>query len=109
MKDPLVSVHMVTYNHRPYIAQALEGALQQQTHFPFEVVIGEDCSTDGTRDIVFDYQKRYPELVRVITSDRNVGPNANGLRVSEACRGKYIAYCDGDDFWHHPRKLQSRR
>ena len=54
---PLVSVKMITYNHAPYIAQAIEGVLMQETDFPFELVIGEDCSTDGTRDIVFDYQR----------------------------------------------------
>jgi glycosyltransferase involved in cell wall biosynthesis len=103
---PLVSVQMITYNHRHYIAQAIEGALQQQTSFPFEIVIGEDCSTDGTREIVFDYQRRFPTMIRVITSDRNVGSYANQRRVQAASAGKYLAYCDGDDFWHDPRKLQ---
>lgn len=105
---PLVSVHMVTYNHEPYIAQALEGVLQQKTSFPFELVIGEDCSTDGTREIVFDYQKKYPDIIRVITSDKNVGACKNSLRTEKACRGKYIAYCEGDDYWHHPQKLQKQ-
>ncbi len=108
MKEPLVSVFMVTYNHEPYIAQAIEGVLQQETSFPFELVIGEDCSTDGTREIVFDYQKKYPDTIRVITSDKNVGACKNGLRTEKACRGKYIAFCDGDDYWHHPRKLQKQ-
>ncbi len=106
MDGPLVSVQIITYNHRPYIAQAIEGALQQQTSFPFEIVIGEDCSTDGTREIVFDYQRRFPTRIRVITSHQNVGPYANQLRVHAASSGKYFAYCDGDDFWHDPRKLQ---
>ena len=60
MTDPLVSVKMVTYNHAPFIAQAIEGVLQQQTNFAFELIIGEDCSTDGTREIVFDYQESTP-------------------------------------------------
>ncbi len=106
MDRPLVSVQMITYNHQPYIAQAIEGALQQQTSFPFEIVIGEDCSTDGTREIVFDYQRRFPTIIRAITSDRNVGAYANQRRVHAASSGKYFAYCDGDDFWHDPRKLQ---
>ena len=108
MAHPLVSVHIITYNHKPYIAQAIEGALQQRTSFPFEIVIGEDCSTDGTREIVFAYQKRYPKAIRVVTSDHNVGAFANSSRVHAACSGKYIAYCDGDDWWHHSRKLQKQ-
>jgi glycosyltransferase involved in cell wall biosynthesis len=108
VKEPLVSVDMITYNHVPYIAQAIEGVLQQETSFPFELVIGEDCSTDGTREMVFDYQKKYPDIIRVITSTKNVGSHKNGFRTEKACRGKYIAYCDGDDYWHHPQKLQKQ-
>ncbi len=108
MAEPLVSVKMITYNHAPYIAQAIEGVVQQKTTFPFELVIGEDCSTDGTREIVFEYHKKYPDIIRVITSDKNVGMNANGYRTMKACRGKYIAFCEGDDYWHHPNKLQKQ-
>lgn len=108
MKDPLVSVKMITYNHAPYIAQAIEGVLQQKTNFPFELVIGEDCSTDGTREIVFNYQKKYPDIIRVITSEQNVGARTNGYRTEKACRGKYIAYCEGDDYWHRSDKLQKQ-
>lgn len=103
---PMVSVHMVTYNHQPYIAQAIEGVLRQQTDFGFELVIGEDCSTDGTREIVWAYQKQYPQVIRVLATDRNAGACVNSGNVHAACRAKYIAYCDGDDFWHHPQKLQ---
>lgn len=105
-ETPMVSVSMITYNHGPYIARAVEGVLTQQTNFPFELVIGEDCSTDGTRGIVLDFQKRYPNVIRVVTSDHNVGMHKNGRRVINACRGKYIAFCEGDDYWHHPQKLQ---
>ena len=107
-KTPLVGVNMITYNHAPYIAKAIEGVLQQETNFPYELVIGEDCSTDGTREIVLDYQRKYPDIIRVITSDQNVGMHKNGLRTQKACRGKYIAYCEGDDYWHHPKKLQKQ-
>jgi glycosyltransferase involved in cell wall biosynthesis len=99
---------MITYNHAPYIAQAIECVLAQKTNFPFELVIGEDCSTDGTREIVFDYAKRYPDIIRVITSDNNVGMKANSYRTTQACQGKYIAWCEGDDYWHHPKKLQKQ-
>ena len=108
MTEPLVSVKMITYNHAPYIAQAIEGVLQQKTNFPFELVIGEDCSTDGTREIVFEYQEKYPDIIRVITSDKNVGMKKNGYRTTKACRGKYVAFCEGDDYWHHPDKLQKQ-
>jgi glycosyltransferase involved in cell wall biosynthesis len=107
-KKPLVSAKMITYNHAPYIAQAIEGVIQQKTDFPFELVIGEDCSTDGTREIVFDYQKRYPDIIRVITSDKNVGACKNSIRADKACRGKYIAFCEGDDYWHDSTKLQKQ-
>jgi glycosyltransferase involved in cell wall biosynthesis len=108
MIDPLVSANMMTYNHAPFIIEAIEGVLQQKTDFPFELVIGEDCSTDGTREIVIEYQKKYPDIIRVITSDENVGMKINGLRTMSACRGKYIAFCEGDDYWHHPYKLQKQ-
>ena len=99
---------MITYNHAPYIAQAIEGVLQQETDFPFELVIGEDCSTDETRGIVFDYQKKYPDIIRVISSDMNVGARKNALRTAKACHGKYIALCEGDDYWTDPNKLQKQ-
>lgn len=108
MDNPLVSVHMVTYNHEPYIAQAIEGMLRQETDFPIELVIGEDCSTDRTHDIVFDYQKKHPDIIRVITSDKNVGARKNSKRVYKACRGKYLAFCEGDDYWTDPYKLQKQ-
>ena len=108
MPEPLVSIKMITYNHAPFIAQAIEGVLQQKTNFPFELVIGEDCSTDGTRALVFEYQKKYPDIIRVVTSDENVGMKKNGLRVLAACLGKYIAFCEGDDYWHNLDKLQKQ-
>jgi glycosyltransferase involved in cell wall biosynthesis len=108
MKEPLVSVKMITYNHAPFIPRAIEGVLNQKTDFPYELVIGEDCSTDGTREIVFEYQNKYPDIIRVITSDMNVGMKKNGYRTTKACRGKYIAYCEGDDYWHDPNKLQKQ-
>jgi glycosyltransferase involved in cell wall biosynthesis len=106
MNKPLVSVHMLTYNQAPYVAKAIECVLAQKTSFPFELVIGEDCSTDGTREMVFDYAKRFPEIIRVITSDRNVGMRENANRVNAALRGKYIGWCEGDDYWQRQDKLQ---
>lgn len=104
--NPLVSVAIITYNHEPYIDQAIEGVLFQETDVSIELVIGEDCSTDRTREIVMKYQKKHPDIIRVITSDQNVGAKKNGRRTLQACRGKYIAFCEGDDYWHAPNKLQ---
>jgi len=107
-KNPLVSCCMITYNHAPFIKQAIDSVLLQQTSFPFELVIGEDCSTDGTREIVFSYQEKYPHIIRVITSDKNVGMRQNGYRTKKACRGRYIAFCEGDDYWHDIYKLEKQ-
>jgi len=102
---PLVSVAMITYNHREYIHQSVESILSQQVNFPFELVIGEDFSTDGTREMVFKLQKKYPERIRLVSSESNVGAHRNAVRTEQACRGKYVAFCEGDDFWNDPSKL----
>jgi glycosyltransferase involved in cell wall biosynthesis len=106
VRDPLVSVVMLAYNHEPYIAQAIEGVVSQETDFPIELIIGEDCSTDRTREIVLDYQRRYPESIRVLYAEKNVGGHANSVRSVLASRGKYIAFCEGDDWWHRRDKLK---
>lgn len=104
----MVSVCCLTYNHEKYIAQAVEGFVMQQTNFPIEIIIGEDCSTDRTRQILDGYASRYPDKIRLITSPSNVGANNNAVRVFKAVRGKYIAICDGDDYWTDPLKLQKQ-
>ena len=106
MEMPLVSVCMTTYNHEPYIAEAIESVLAQQTSFGVELVVGEDCSTDRTAAICREYAAKYPDRIRLVTSPENVGWRANYRRTFEACRGKYVAYLDGDDWWCDPRKLQ---
>jgi glycosyltransferase involved in cell wall biosynthesis len=108
MSDPylLVSVPIITYNHEPYIAEAIESVLAQITDFDIEIIIGEDCSTDDTGRIVTQYAHKYKEKIRVITSKENVGIIANITRTEKACRGKYIAYLEGDDYWSDPNKLQ---
>ena len=103
---PLVSVCMTTYNHERYIAQAIESVLRQQTDFAVEVVVGEDCSTDNTLAICREYEAKYPDRVRVIASEINIGMHANYRRTIEACRGEYVAMCDGDDWFSDPNKLQ---
>ena len=103
---PLVSVCMTTYNHEKFISQAIESVLCQRTTFGVEVVIGEDCSTDNTLAICRQYEAQYPDRVRVIASEHNIGMHANYRRTIEACRGKYIAMCDGDDWFSYEDKLQ---
>lgn len=108
MNTPLISVFMTTYNHQPYIARAIDSVLEQKTKFPFELVIGEDCSTDGTREIVMKYQEKYPNIIRVVTSDTNVGTHKNLARTMAACQGKYLAFCEGDNYWHDRKKLEKQ-
>lgn len=112
-KNPVVSVHMVTYNHEPYIRQAIEGVMMQKADFEFELVIGEDASTDNTREICFEYQKRYPDKIRVLWWHENLRKvqhpaGANGKRNMAHCRGEFIAFCEGDDYWIDPLKLQKQ-
>jgi glycosyltransferase involved in cell wall biosynthesis len=103
--EPLVSVLMVAYNHGAYLAEAIEGVLAQRCGFPFELLIGEDCSPDNTRRIALDYQALHPEIIRVVHSATNVGGDANINRIFERARGRYVAYCDGDDYWCAADKL----
>lgn len=103
---PLVSVCMTTYNHEHYIAQAIESVLGQRTTFAVEVVVGEDCSTDSTLAICRKYEEQYPDRVRVVASESNIGMHRNYRRTIEACRGKYIAMLDGDDWFSDMDKLQ---
>lgn len=106
--DVKVSVAIWTYNHEQYIAQAIESALMQRTSFNYEVIIGEDCSTDATRTIVMEYAWKYPERIRLILHERNVGGRDNSLAVLTACQGEFIAALDGDDYWTDPHKLQKQ-
>jgi glycosyltransferase involved in cell wall biosynthesis len=108
MPEPLVTVRTITYQHAPYIRQCIEGVLMQRTSFPVEYIIGEDLSTDGTREIVLEYAAKYPDRIRVLTADSNVGMRVNTRRTNLALRGKYCALCEGDDFWTDPLKLQKQ-
>lgn len=104
----LVSVNCITYNHEAYISRAIESFLMQQTNFQFEILIGEDCSTDNTRKIVENYVYQYPNKIRLVTSHENVGAMRNSERLFEKSLGKYIAICEGDDYWLDPLKLQKQ-
>ncbi len=108
IKPPVVSVYMITYNHGNFIAQAIEGVLMQQTNFSVELVIGEDCSTDNTRQVCLEYKEKYPDRIKLVLSEKNLGVGKNGLNTFAACLGKYIAICEGDDYWTDPLKLQKQ-
>lgn len=104
----LVSVFVITYNHEKFIAKAIDSALMQKCDFNFEIVIGEDCSTDRTKEIVINYQKKYPDIIKPIFNTINIGPSENAKNVLKACEGDYIAMLEGDDYWTDPFKLQKQ-
>lgn len=104
---PKVSVCMISYRHEAFIAQAIESILAQQCDFEIELVIGDDCSPDGTGAICDEYARRDPR-VRLLPRDRNLGVMANFSRTLQACSGEYVAVCEGDDYWIDPLKLQKQ-
>ncbi|MDF3130400.1 glycosyltransferase [Kiritimatiellaeota bacterium B1221] len=112
----MVSVCVVTYNHEKYLKEALDSILSQQTNFPFEICIGEDESTDNTPNICLDYASKFPDLIRLFTRSEKDKIYINGVKTGRyntretinASRGKYIAMCEGDDYWTDPLKLQKQ-
>lgn len=115
--EPVVSVTVATYQHVDYIKECLDGILMQETSFLYEVIIGEDGSIDGTQEICKEYAERYPDKIRLFIRDRNLsqykGENGeitrfNGIWNRMSSRGKYIAWCEGDDYWVDPLKLQKQ-
>ena len=108
MNDPLVSIVMIAYNVDNYIAEAIESVLSQQVSFPYELVVGEDCSTDKTLQIALKYQSEHPGVIRVLQREKNLGLTPNCVDTHNHCRGKYIALLDGDDYWTDKNKLQKQ-
>lgn len=105
---PLLSVCLITYNHVNYIEQAIESVLMQQVNFPWELIIADDFSIDGTRQIVLSYQKKYPEIIKLILQEKNTGAAQNFMDLITYPASKYIAYFEGDDYWTDPNKLQKQ-
>ncbi|MFP3942318.1 MAG: glycosyltransferase [Alphaproteobacteria bacterium] len=103
---PKVSVATTTYGHEAFIGDAIEGVLMQDTDFPVEMVIGEDCSPDGTRGVILKYAEKYPGFIRLSNYERNLGSNRNFRNTLARCRGEYVALLDGDDYWTSPDKLR---
>ena len=103
--DIMVTVCVMTYNQEKWIRQTLDSILAQQTDYPYEVIIGEDHGTDGTRAICEEYADKY-ENVTLLPETENLGVTANWIRCVQAGKGKYIMTCAGDDWWHNPNKIQ---
>ena len=113
ISDPLVSVCIITHNQGAFIEQTLDGVLMQETNFPFEILIGDDASTDGSSDIIDSYQQEYPDKIRILRSTKNLFNFTDTARLVQirnfrASRGGYIALLDGDDYWTDPLKLQKQ-
>ena len=104
---PKVSVCMIAYNHAAYIRQAIESILSQDVDFPIELVIGDDCSPDGTAAICEEFARRDPR-VRLLSREQNLGVMPNFTRTLLACTGEYVAVCEGDDYWTDPQKLRKQ-
>lgn len=109
-KEIMVSICCLAYNHEKYIREALDGFLMQKTDFAFEVLIHDDASTDGTAEIIREYEKKYPHLINALCQTENQYSRGIDVYVLNArrARGKYIADCEGDDYWTDPHKLQKQ-
>jgi glycosyltransferase involved in cell wall biosynthesis len=103
-----LSVLIVTYNNEEFIGKALDSVLMQRTSFDFEIVIGEDFSTDNTRNILREYDKKHPQKFKLLLNQRNIGAHKNIDQTLQVCKGAYIAFLDGDDYWTSPDKLQKQ-
>ena len=109
--DPLVSIRCLVYNHEPYLRQCLDGFVMQQTTFPFEAIVHDDASTDGSAAIIREYAEKYPDIIKPIYETENQYRKHDGslVRIMDAAmhpNSKYFALCEGDDYWTDPNKLQ---
>lgn len=109
MNNITVSIFMLTYNQEQFIAQTIESIVMQKTNFKYQLVIGEDCSTDTTYSICKSFEEQYPDKIKLLPSQsKNIGLINNYMRTIKECNGKYIAICDGDDYWIDEHKLQKQ-
>lgn len=110
MENIMLSIYVATYNHENYIAKALDSILMQKTEYSFEVLVGEDCSTDGTRRILKEYEERYPNRFQMFYRDHNMYHDEirNGEDLKRRCKGKYMIALEGDDFWTDEYKIQKQ-
>lgn len=111
MNDPMVTVLFITYNHARFVRKALESILMQQTTFSYKIIIGDDRSTDGTREIIKEIAMLHPDKIILSNPDKNIGPAKNFIQLLTACQNsnaRYIAYLEGDDYWTDAAKLQKQ-
>lgn len=104
----MVDIMVLAYNHGEYIEQALDSILMQRTEFTYRILVGEDCSTDNTRQIVLEYYEKFPDKMEIILWEKNVGAIANETEIMRNCKAKYIAVLEGDDYWTDSYKLQKQ-
>ena len=104
----IVSIFVLTYNQEKFISQTINSLLNQKTDFPFNIVVGDDCSSDKTLQILEDFKSNYPTSIKLIKSKKNSGLIKNYIKTIEQCDGKYIAICDGDDYWIDDYKIQKQ-
>ena len=111
MESPVVSICCLTYNHEPYIRQCLDGFVMQKTNFPIEILIHDDASTDRTQDIIREYEAKYPNIIKPIYQKENQYSKGIPIGITfnmSRAQGKYVAMCEGDDYWTDPYKLQKQ-
>lgn len=106
MSTPAVSVAMIARNHEAFVAQAVESVMDQRTDFPVDLVVGDDASTDRTPEILAALADRHAGRIRLLPAAPRLGPAANYVRTLTACRARYVAVLEGDDYWTDPAKLQ---
>lgn len=104
----MVSVLVASYKHSKYIRKCIDSILEQEVDFKYEIIVGDDCSNDGTEEILRDYEKRYPDVFTIIINPVNLGPTKNSINIKKQCRGKYIAGVESDDFWTDAHRLQKQ-
>lgn len=105
---PIVSIFVMVYNHEIYLKECLDSLLMQHCNFNFDIVVGEDCSTDKSREILINYQTRFPGKFKLLLHEKNIGAHKNQEVVYKNCTGKFIVLCEGDDYWTDPLKLQKQ-
>src|SRR3954467_5066605 len=108
MCEIIVSVCIITYNHGSYIEKALQGVLSQKLNCKMEIIIGEDCSTDGTANVCNKYHQLYPHKIKLLQYESNIGMKNNCITTIKSATRKYIAICGGDDYWEDDMKLQKQ-
>lgn len=106
MSDIKVSVTVLSYKHAKYIRRCLDSILNQKVNFKYEIVVGEDCSEDGTKEILLEYKEKYPDIFVLLLNEQNMGVSRNAYNVQQHCRGQYVTGCESDDFWVDENKMQ---